>query len=164
MYTQRYDNSNRFVGVTNTVAVGGIPPGSSIPANPDNSHYKAFLQWNAQQPVPLSLADLAPPVKRMLRQATAIVDDLVALTTGQKTAIWTDLTAGSPPKLLVNAGEYKPALEELRLRARSSLYTAQQMTEMKLFAAALYCLANPTYLVNPSFDSTINVSVDQVAP
>lgn len=75
VYTLRYDSeSGRSVGVVRQ------SDGAQIPADPRNSDYAAFLEWNSRQSPPLDLSDRAPPTdaERAARDrasAAALVTD-----------------------------------------------------------------------------------------
>lgn len=155
-YKQAYDSQNKCIGVVRD-------DGANIPRNILNRDWRAFLDWNSQQAIPLDLSDLPPPVIKISRTLIAIRADLASLTNTQKNNIWTDITSGSPPKWSTDAGSNAAALAVLTLLGASSTLSAADVLEAKLRGVAMYCQDNPTYLVNPSFDPTINVPGDQVA-
>jgi hypothetical protein len=105
----------------------------------------------------LTVLDPRPKVSRSL---FAIYNDLVALTVAQKTNVWTDLTSGSPQKITMTGNDTVFLL--WRIASNASL-PAATITDMKLTAATYYVRDNPRYLVQPSFDSSINVAGDQLA-
>lgn len=93
------------------------------------------------------------------RPAHAIFAALSALTGPQKTAVWADLTGGSPAKWTSDRGPNAAAIlmcVGITVSLAGAM-TAAQLTDMKVRAVAAYVLDNPLYLVNPAFDPTINV-------
>ena len=105
----------------------------------------------------VSAYDLRPRIPRPLY---AIYNDLVALTTTQQANIWADISSGTIPKYLLDAGPNTAALVVLDWAVRSSGATGAALTAAKFRAVALYVQDNPTYLVTPTFDATINVAGD----
>ena len=97
---------------------------------------------------------------RIPRPLYAIYNDLVALTTTQQANIWADISSGTTPKYLLDAGPNTAALVVLDWAVRSSGATGTALTAAKFRAVALYVQDNPTYLVTPTFDATINVPGD----
>jgi hypothetical protein len=81
-----------------------------------------------------------------------------ALTNAQKTAIWTDLSSGSPAKYLLSEGAAEAGIAALDWAIKDSGATGASLTNARLRIAAMYAYDNPLYLVNPSFDATINIA------
>lgn len=92
-----------------------------------------------------------------------IYNAIVALTNAQKTAVWADLTSGSPVKISQDVGANAGALFLMWRLASNASLPAAVVIDMKLTAAAYYAQDNPTYLVAPTFDATINIPGDQPA-
>ncbi len=92
------------------------------------------------------------------RPLLAIYNDLNALTTPQKNAVWANFIAGSPPLWStddgVNAGSVM-ALSVPAIDLTGLTVAVQTIARLKMVAA--YVLDRPLYLVNPSFDPTINI-------
>lgn len=87
---------------------------------------------------------------------------LGALTGTQRSNIASNLFGGSPPLFTQDSGGDSPDLLVLWvLQQTGGLSTADKNT-VKQAAAAIYCRDNPTYLVNPAFDSSINVAGDEI--
>jgi hypothetical protein len=82
----------------------------------------------------------------------------VALTPLQKTNVWNDLSSGSPPKYLTDAGSEAGALAVLDWAVRFAGFSAAAVLDAKIRATAIYVRDQPSYLVHPTFDPTINVS------
>ena len=97
---------------------------------------------------------------RIPRPLYAIYNDLVALTTTQQANIWADISSGTTPKYLLDAGPNTAALVVLDWVVRSSGAVGASLTAAKFRAVAMYVQDNPTYLVAPTFDATINVAGD----
>lgn len=95
------------------------------------------------------------------RPLYAIYIDLQALSTTQKTEVWTDLSSGSPKKYYTDVGPNAAAIAALDWAASDSGATGAALTSARLRITASYVQDNPTYLVNPSFDPGINVPGDQ---
>jgi hypothetical protein len=109
------------------------------------------------RPYPETLtADVAVTFKA-LRTLLAIYTDLQALTAAQKTNVWTDLSSGTPKKYLQDVGRNAAAIAALDWAATDSGATGTALTAAKLRIGAMYVQDNPAYLINPSFDPTINV-------
>lgn len=90
----------------------------------------------------------------------AIYAALTALTATQKSNIWTAFGAGSPALWATDDGPNAGAIG-IGFGIVSNLaagMTAAQLTDMKLRAVTAYVLDNPQWLVNPSFDASINLS------
>lgn len=101
---------------------------------------------------------------RQPRTIFAIRQQLNTLTNGQKTAIWTNLSAGTPPLWALDAGPNAAAIAAIEWGATVPAgVTAAEKTEARLRLAAMYVQDNPRYLVNPAFDPTINVAGDEPA-
>ena len=105
----------------------------------------------------VSAFDLRPRIPRPLY---AIYNDLVALTTTQQANIWADISSGTTPKYLLDAGPNTAALVVLDWAVRSSGAIGAALTAAKFRAVAIYVQDNPTYLIAPTFDATINVAGD----
>lgn len=86
-----------------------------------------------------------------------IISDLNALTSAQKTAVWNDLTSGSPAKWELNNGFNASAIAVLKFVVSLASLSAADVVAAKIFGVAMYCQDNPVYLVHPAFDSSINV-------
>lgn len=126
--------------------------------------------WNTGDPQPVnppqywwdhfpSDAELAAQgfAPKSPRPLYAIYNSLAALSSTQKTNIWTDLSSGSPAKYLADLGPNAAAIAALDWAVRFSGLGAAAITDAKLRIAAIYVADNPTYLLSPSFDPTINV-------
>lgn len=85
-----------------------------------------------------------------------LINALNALTATQKQEIWTDLTSGTPPKVLTDLGGNNAALYVLKWAAGTGMASGD-IAQAKLYAAAMYVQDNPAYLINPTFDTSINV-------
>lgn len=137
--------------------------GAVVPIAPGNADFQAFLAWNAQQPPPLDYTTPISPTARKPLPLLTIYNAILALTSTQKTNIWNDLTSGSPVKISQDVGPNAASIFLLWRIASNISLPAATITDMKITAATYYVQDNPTYLVNPSFDNTINVPGDQPA-
>ena len=90
-----------------------------------------------------------------------IYTDLQALTATQKTNVWNDLSSGTPKKYFLDTGTNTAAIVALDWAATDSGATGAALTAARLRITAMYVQDNPHYLVNPTFDNTINVAGDQ---
>lgn len=108
----------------------------------------------------VQISDLRPRCPRPLQD---ILASLNALTAAQTAAIWTDLTSGSPSRCERNGGPNAAATALLQTLASLSSLSAADLLSLKLRGMALYCQDNPGYLMQPSFDPTIQVAGDTVA-
>lgn len=100
---------------------------------------------------------------RKPRPLYAIYADLQALSGPNKTAIWSDLSSGTPKKYLVGVGGNVAAIAALDWAASDSGATGNALTAARLRIAAMYCQDVPGYLVNPPFGTGINVTGDEPA-
>jgi len=93
------------------------------------------------------IASTWPTTAYRTRLLWDIWQQLNALTTKQQNSITTDLQTGSPPKQFV--------VEQSNTSAAFSSWQVSSGASMT--SAAFYCQDNPMYLINPPFDTTINV-------
>lgn len=100
---------------------------------------------------------------RRKRTIYAIYTAIGALTATQQSAIWTDLTTGTPPKWATDAGPNAAAIAAIHWSAANSGATAANLNDARRRLAAMYAQDNPGYLVAPAFDPSINVSGDEAA-
>jgi hypothetical protein len=95
------------------------------------------------------------------RGLLAIYNDLNALSTAQKNAIWADFTGGTPAKWSTDLGPHADAVSALSIPAivmhTSTAFTAAEQLAARLRMVAAYLLDEPLYLRNPAFDPTVNV-------
>lgn len=98
---------------------------------------------------------------RQPRRLYDIWQALNALSAGQQSAIWTDITSGTPPKWALAEGDNAGAILALHWSALNSGATTANLNDAKRRLVAMYCQMYPNYLIHPSFDSTINVPGDE---
>jgi hypothetical protein len=96
------------------------------------------------------------------RPIISIYTDLGSLSINQRTAIWSNLTAGTPPLWTLDLGPNAATLYSFRFQATTGSLTVAERNDAQRWAVAMYCQDNPKYLVAPTFDPTINVAGDQV--
>lgn len=101
---------------------------------------------------------------RRLRTLYAIYQSLNSLTAGQKTAVWADLSAGTPPKYFTSTGSNDASILVLYWAITFMGLTGNPLLAARISMTAMYVQDNPGYLRNPPFDPTINVSGDEHAP
>jgi hypothetical protein len=104
-----------------------------------------------------------PAGPRKPRTLLAILTDLQALTATQQQAVWTDFTSGSPPKWAGDAGPNAAALFCQLGTATDLGLTGAALTKARFRAVAFYVQDNNSYLIHPSFDSSINIDGSQPA-
>jgi hypothetical protein len=95
-----------------------------------------------------------------VRTLNEIYQDLQALTTAQHGNAWTDISApygGAPRKYLTDTGLNAAPLFVMDWIIFVSRPTGAQLTAGQQNILAQYVQDNLMYLVNPAFDSTINV-------
>lgn len=127
------------------------------------------LVWRSGQPTAGQIAQADAIVQahdgrpRRARLPEDIVDALKALTTAQKNAVWADITAGgAAAKWRVHRGPHTSLICTQHSLATATGTSAADVLDAKIHGVAYYCLDNPTYLVNPAFDPSINVPGDEV--
>lgn len=93
---------------------------------------------------------------RRPRDLKDIVADLDALTVQQKGSIWTYISGGTPVRWKQsNRGDVWTCL---RISENFVSLTAGEKTALRIQAVAIYVREEfPDFLINPSFDPTINV-------
>lgn len=94
---------------------------------------------------------------RRLRNLADLRTALAALSTPQKNAIWSALSAGTPPLWATDRGVNAGGLAVLQFLAVTATLSTADVAEAKLRAATLYVQDNPYWLISPAFDATINV-------
>lgn len=96
-----------------------------------------------------------------LKPAHQLYAEIQALTTTQKNNILADLFAGTPMKVLIvtaqSNGRNEGAIGALHWAVVNSIAPVAAINDARLRATAMYVQDNPTYLIHPSFDSSINV-------
>lgn len=148
--TSGYSNATFYTRAEGIVKVDWIPV-NFPPTAPQDALAAAIVAAHG-----------GPRVKRTL---LAIIADLTALTSGQKIAIGNDLFTGPPAnKWQGNAGPNAAAMFTLYFQTQTGGMSPADKALAKLYAAAMYTQDNPKYLVNPSFDPSINIPGDQPAP
>jgi hypothetical protein len=85
-----------------------------------------------------------------------IVTALNALTTGQKTNVVNALFGGAVP-ILQDSGPNAGLITVLYGIVQNVTLLPAESQALKLYAVALFLQDNPTYLVKPAFDATINL-------
>lgn len=98
---------------------------------------------------------------RRPRPLYAIYADLNALSNAKKTAVWNDLSSGTPKKYLAGSGDNAAAIGALDWAVTDSGASGAALTAARLRIAAAYVQDYPGYLVNPGFDPSIAVSGDE---
>lgn len=91
------------------------------------------------------------------RTLSDLIAALQALTAAQKTNISNDLFSGSPFKVLTDTSSNESAIYVLYYNTQTGGTSASDKNLAKLYAASLYVQDNPVYLIQPTFDSSINV-------
>lgn len=103
---------------------------------------------------------VVPPDTRP-RLLADIYDALKALTVAQKTNVDANLfesVGGATPLWKTNRGVNAGAMLALWASSQLSTPSNADKTLLKLAICAMYVSDNPSYLVHPTFDSSINVS------
>jgi hypothetical protein len=116
-----------------------------------------WIDYVPPEPTATQVQAQANPPRNLVPLLT-LITQLNALTTAQKTNIWNDLTSGSPPKWELDAGPNASAIAVLQFIATlTPSLSATDLLNAKVRGVAMYVQDNPTYLVNPVFDPTINI-------
>lgn len=120
-------------------------PAATAPQQTAANNLAAGWDWTARKP----------------RTLYAIWQAINALTATQQNNVWTDITSGTPPKWATDTGPNAAAIMGLNWSATASGATTANLNDAKRRLVAMYCQDVPGYLVNPSFDATINVAGDE---
>lgn len=104
---------------------------------------------------------IAVSAKRVPRPLLDIITALTNLSAAQKTAVWNDVTSGTPPKWALDAGPNAAAIAWAPTLITLSTIAAADVLNIKIKAVAMYCQDVPRYLVQPAFDPSINIPGDQ---
>jgi hypothetical protein len=91
------------------------------------------------------------------RTLTDLLTTLKALTTQQKTNIWTDLASGTPPRYANYSGGNDAGIFILDWVISDSGLSGNALTVARLRITAMYVQDHSNYLVNPAFDTSISV-------
>jgi hypothetical protein len=81
-----------------------------------------------------------------------------ALTPTQRANVIADLTSGTPPKWQQDGQAQQGAIFVCASVLKDFTLTGAPFTDMENAAITLFLLDNPTYLVTPSFDISINIA------
>ena len=103
-------------------------------------------------------AEAVNPAAMKVRLLVSIRNDLTALTVAQKTAVWDDLTSGTPPKFAAVKSENTAAMFVLKFLTEVPSLASGDITAAKMHLAALYVQDVPFYLEQPAFAPTVNIS------
>ena len=107
---------------------------------------------------------LAVPVApRKPRTLLAIYNDLRAQAAQQQSAIWLDISSGSPAKYFSDPGVEPGAVSLYDFIIHQSGLPGTAITDAQFRLVAVYCRDVPGYLVNPAFAPTVNIPGDQPA-
>src|SRR5215471_6099904 len=94
---------------------------------------------------------------RVYRDLATILSYVQPLQTTQKTAIRSDLEAGTPPKMLLGSGANVAPLFDLHYNISATGTPPADKTLCRDYITTLYVQDNPYYLDHPPFDSSIAV-------
>ena len=140
-------------------------PLAAMPTDPIGTQYTYDAVNQLAVPVPA----------RKPRTMWAVASDIFALTGSlptpaagtQKANIIADLFSGNlatgSQKWQQDTGPNLVAMSAVYAAITASNGLATFNAAQQMILAAMYCIDNPNYLVNPSFDSSINVPGDQLA-
>ena len=127
---------------------------TEVPAS--NAAYLAWLAKGNTATVASSInavRDVLASYRIWTISLPALFTSIDALSTIQKNLISANLL-GSPPLVLTPLGPNYQAIVATYIAIQSGILPTGAL---KSYLAALYCQDNPNYLVNPSFDVTINI-------
>ena len=167
-YTFTLDGIKQFsLGELQTLILAAGLPVEYINGDPDNNQIQVVFSRELTSPEQAVVAGLVSTYDgrpRRKRKPYDIYTQIGALTATQKLNISNDLFGGSPPKFTQDIGDDSPDLLVLwTLQQTGGLSTADKNL-VKQAAATIYCRDNPKYLVNPSFDTSINIPGDELIP
>jgi len=100
---------------------------------------------------------------RQTRTLAAIYSDMQKLTTTQHNKAWADISApapGAPTKYLTDVGINAGPIFVLHWTIYNSGASGAQLLAAQKEMLTMYVQDNPTYLMQPTFDPTINISGD----
>lgn len=87
--------------------------------------------------------------RRRARALLDIFNDVNALSSLQKTAVWNQLNSGNPPVWATDKGPGAPAIASIQLMAQFGTGTLQTQAQLRM--ASIYCQDNWKFLVNPAW-------------
>lgn len=129
------------------------------------------IVWQAgvsptQQQIDLANQILNDPLNyvRQRRSVRLIKDEIAALSAGNQSAVWTDLSSGTPAKILATAGQNNADIMTMEFIIRRAGLSGAALTEARQLAAAFYVQDNPRYLNNPPFAPAIMIHGDEPLP
>lgn len=165
MFSYRYQ---LLFGVDPAVALADIIAGTGLPITTVALSLGYIVVTTDRELTTEEQATLAAfvaayhPLPWRKRRLLDIYTDITALSGANQTAIWTDLSAGTPPRWATDVGPNAAALFALQFLATAvaGLTTAER-NEARRRVAAFYVGDNPKYLVNPAFAPAINVNGEE---
>lgn len=162
-YTLAAAKQYDLTGLQTQAAAAGLPI-DYINGSPGVDQITVFTTRDLTAPEQSTLATLVANYDgrpRRARTLLAIVTDLSALTSTQKSNVSGALfSPTNAPPILADAGANAAAIWALYAMVQLNGVTTADKNTIKLYAAAQYVQDNPAYLVNPSFDSSINIRGD----
>lgn len=95
-----------------------------------------------------------------------VYHEVDALSAANKTAIWNDLNAGTPPKWALDRGYNSADLNLIWLLATqlAVVSSAADKNLCRSMLIAIFVVDNPSYLVNPPFAAGVNIPGDEPVP
>jgi len=167
-----YDGTFQMEQLQRELVEAGVPPshingsGYQGPGTPA-LHVDIFYD-NALNPLQKAqldgvVANHVPEGPRVPRPLHAIHSDVQALTAGQTTTTWNDLSSGSPRKYLTDYGTNAAAIFAMHWSVFASGATGAALRAAQNEIITMYAQDNPRYLVAPPWDTTINVPGDMPA-
>src|SRR5215471_18925124 len=161
--------SYRIDQLQDEIVAAGLPTpayingsGSTGPGTPSTSVdvvYAAPLTPGQVNTLGATVAAHLPAGPRRPRLIYDVYQDVGALTAAQKTAVWNDLSAGTPPKWAQDRGA-NAADNHILWMLATQLGAVQTQADKRLcqqMLISIYCTDNPNFLVHPPFDPSINI-------
>ena len=146
------------------IAAAGLPI-APLGVAVDQDSIRIAMKRELAGPEPAELDEIVfahvPPVPRGPRPLWDIREDILALSGPQISAVWADLSGGTPKKMALDTGPNAAAIWVMEWSATFGPANAQDRNEAKIRVIAFWCQDNPQDLVHPPYDNSINIPGDQ---
>lgn len=103
----------------------------------------------------IQVIDLPNGTSKLSKSVKQLYDEIQALSAGQKTNIWTDISTNL--KYFANGSFNEGSIATMHYAATFTGISGATLTAARSIIVALYVQDNPLYLINPTFDTSVNI-------